>query len=327
MINAAIVGLGRWGRILVDSVQGDSELIRFGAGVTRTPAKAEEFCSGHGMTLGADYDAMLADPAIDAVVLATPHTEHFNQIMAAARAGKHVFCEKPFSMTRADAATALDALAAAGLKAGVGHNRRFAPNTKEIKRAIEAGELGEMVHIEGQFSASLGRAAGTWRDSREQSPAGAMTSLGIHLLDAYIHLFGRIARVETHSKRVAIPIDIDDSTSIFLEFENGQTGYLGTLAVSAQMWRVCAFGDKGWAEGRDHNLLEKSLLDGTHAREEYPGYDYPAAATVHDELEAFARDITGDAPPAIPPDQILHCIAAFEAILKSADRGGFVDVE
>ena len=118
MINAAIVGLGRWGQTLVSSVA-DSGSIRFTRGVTRTVSKAEAFCAERGMTLGDDYSVALADPDIDAVVLATPHSLHLEQMLAAAEAGKHVFCEKPFTMTKADADTGLAALQVVASRAWV----------------------------------------------------------------------------------------------------------------------------------------------------------------------------------------------------------------
>ena len=322
MINAAIVGLGRWGQILVDSVQGTSDLIRFTRGVTRTPAKAAAFCDGHGIALGDDYEAALTDAEIDAIVLATPHTRHVDQIRAAAAAGKHVFCEKPFTLTAEDASAAIDTLAAANLKVGVGHNRRFSPNMRELKRVIEAGTLGDLVHIEGQFSANMAPAAGTWRDSRAESPAGGMTSLGIHLIDSYIYLMGRIADVQTLSKRVAIPYDIDDTTSVLMNFDAGPTGYLGTIAASASLWQVRVFGTQGWAEAVGHDRFECMMADGSTDRKEYPGYEYPGMATVKDELEAFARNVTGDAEPAVTPDEIVHGVAVMEAIFRSDDREG-----
>jgi len=251
-------------------------------------------------------------------VLATPHTRHLDQILAAAAAGKHVFCEKPFTLTAADARTALDALASRGLKAGVGHNRRFSPNLRELKRMVDAGELGDMIHIEGQFAANMAPAAGTWRDSRRESPAGGMTSLGIHTVDAYIHLFGRVADVRALSKRVAIPYDIDDTTSVLINFENGRTGYLGTIPASASLWHVRALGTKGYAEVYAHDRFSYTLSDGTEDSLTFPGYGYPGLATVADELEAFARDISGTGAPAIPPDQIIHGVAVLEAIIASA---------
>ncbi|MQA17681.1 MAG: gfo/Idh/MocA family oxidoreductase, partial [Pseudonocardiaceae bacterium] len=180
------------------------------------------------------YDALMADSRVEAVVLASPHTVHFEQIMKAAEAGKHVFCEKPFCLSGAEARTALDALASNGLKVAIGHNRRF------------SGGLGDMIQIEGNFSANMAGYGGEWRASREESPAGGMTSLGIHALDMFINLFGRIASVQAISKRVAIPYDIDDATAILMEFEGGQLGYLGTVAATGSLWQVRTFGTKGW---------------------------------------------------------------------------------
>jgi predicted dehydrogenase len=93
MINAAIVGLGRWGQNLVNSVQGKSDKIRFVAGVLRHPENAREYADQQGLRLESDYAKVLADPTIDAVVLATPHTTHAEQIIAAVNAGKPVFTE------------------------------------------------------------------------------------------------------------------------------------------------------------------------------------------------------------------------------------------
>ena len=111
MIRAAIVGLGRWGQNLVASVQGKSDAIRFVAGATRTPEKAQAFADAHGFPLHESYEKLLADPAIDAVVLATPHTLHAGQIIAAAKARKHVFAEKPFALALRDAEAAVRACA------------------------------------------------------------------------------------------------------------------------------------------------------------------------------------------------------------------------
>src|ERR1041385_3578656 len=96
MVRAAIVGIGRWGRTLVGAVQGQSDRFQFVAGHTRTRSKAEAFCAEHGIALKDSLDEVLADPTIDAVVFATPHSEHGIQVERAAAAGKPVFMEKPF---------------------------------------------------------------------------------------------------------------------------------------------------------------------------------------------------------------------------------------
>ena len=255
MINAAIVGMGRWGQTLVDSIAGGSDALRFIAGTTRTHSKVEDYAAGKGLRLYATLDELLSVEEIDAVVLATPHTVHFGQIMAAAAAGKHVYCEKPFCLTGAEATTALDALAAQGLKVAVGHNRRFFPNTIALKRILETGALGEMVQIDGNFSDNLAAQANTWRANRQESPAGSMTSLGIHVIDMFIHLLGRIEYVQTISRRVAMPYDVDDTTVVLLRFSSGQLGCLGTVACTGRLWQVRAFGTAGWAEIVDHHRM------------------------------------------------------------------------
>jgi len=111
MIKAAIIGMGTWGQNLVKSVQGLSQDIQFVAGATRTPSKAQEFAAKHNIRMTDRYEAILADPTIDAVVLATPHSMHTDQIVAAANAGKHVFCEKPLGLDYASTKRAADAAA------------------------------------------------------------------------------------------------------------------------------------------------------------------------------------------------------------------------
>src|SRR5436190_21677742 len=99
MINAAIVGLGWWGKTLVEAVQADSPDLHFVAGTTRTRTpEVEAFAAAQQLRLAPDYEALLADPTVEAVVLATPHSLHGAQVVAAAAAGKHIFCEKPFAL-------------------------------------------------------------------------------------------------------------------------------------------------------------------------------------------------------------------------------------
>ncbi len=315
MMDAAIVGLGRWGQALVDSVQGKSKAIRFTHAVTRTPAKVKEYCAENGLSLSDDYAAMLADPDINAVVLATPHTLHADQIIRAAEAGKHVFCEKPFTLTGASAASAVVACKKAGVTVALGHNRRFLPSTIELKRMIDAGELGTMMHVETNFSADLHGNDDAWRGSRAESPAGGMTSLGIHALDCLIHLCGEIVEVDVRSRRRVLPFDIDDTTAMLFEFANGMTGYLGTMAAGGRLWYVRVFGSEGWVE---LNGLERLVRNMTGTPEVI---DYPVTDSLNAELEAFAEAAGGGTPYIITPGQIVHATSVLEAIIKGAENG------
>ena len=142
MLRAAIVGLGWWGKNLVTSVQGKTDAIRFTACCTRSRGKAVEFCTEHGIALVDDYAAVLADPNIDAVVLATPPSAHNEQVQRAAAAGKHVFVEKPFTLTADTARQAIAAAQKAGVVLAVGFNRRFHPSMNELRSRIRDGRLG-----------------------------------------------------------------------------------------------------------------------------------------------------------------------------------------
>ena len=139
MLNVAMIGLGWWGKELVRSAQG-SALMRFTRGVTLEPDTVRDFAKEMNIALGTSYEDVLADTSIDAVVLATPHTRHRAQVEAAAAAGKHVFCEKPFALTVEDAKAAIAACRKAGVALGVGHNRRLWPSMVKLKEVVSSAE-------------------------------------------------------------------------------------------------------------------------------------------------------------------------------------------
>ena len=324
MINAAIVGIGRWGQGLVSSVQGTSDQIQFTAGVTRTRAKAEEFCNANEIDLRDDYADLLADDAIDAIVLATPHTQHEEQIIAAARAGKHVFTEKPFTLSKASAERAVAAVRDAGVTVALGHNRRFFKNTEAMKALVASGDLGTLLHIDGNQSSDLGMMAGAWRDSRAESPAGGMTSLGIHALDCMIHMGGRIAQIDTISTHRAIAYDIDDATAAVLQFEKGMTGTLVTLASSQRIFHIRVAGSKGWVEMTDNKSLRICGPDGAIEELSFPTDEYPHPSSLAAEINEFAAAAQGTATYRISPEEMIHATAVLEAMGKSAESGGRV---
>ena len=249
MINAAIVGLGRWGRTLVNSVQGKSSEIRFTAAHTRTRASAEAFCAENGIALRDNLDQILADPAIDGVVFATPHSQHGAQVERAAAAGKHVFMEKPFTLDVKSAEAALDAAARAGVVLGVAYPRRFHPAMIELKTRIGDGRLGTVSHCESAQASPTGLSMSPdyWRSDPQEAPAGAMTATGVHNLDAMIYLFGRINKVYCVSLRRVMP-RLEDTTTVLLGLANGISATLYCSLVTAPSYRFAVYGSKGAVE-------------------------------------------------------------------------------
>ncbi len=324
MIKAGVAGLGRWGQNLVRSVQGKSENISFTAGMVRHPDKVADFAAEQGLELFDDYDAMLAEADIDAVVLATPHSLHAEQMLAAAAAGKHIYSEKPFALHKADAERAIAAATEAGLQIVVGHNRRFHPAMAELRKRLADNGLGTVLHVEATESVPAGLLlpTGDWHLSRTEWPAAGMTPLGIHLIDGMVDLFGTVRSVYCNSVNRALDADVDDTSSALLRFDSGMTGYICTIVASRPDQHIAVRGTEATAviNDRSYNNLEIVPFKGEPEILNFDPYDMEADA-LNAELEAFADAVEGRAPYPIPHDQIIHAVAVLEAIIKSADTG------
>ena len=328
--------MGSWGRHLVASVQGRSNLIQFVAGATRTPESATAFAREHGIRMYDRYSALLADRDVDAVVIATPHSAHAEQITAAAKAGKHVFTEKPLGLDQQSSSAAVAACARYNVTLGVGYNWRFQPALQEIARMREDGRLGKLLHVESNFCGPSVYRFGPkhWRLDPHEVPAGGMTGRGVHLVDAMICLAGRIESVVAQSFALAQDSGVDDTTSMLFKFDSGATGYLGTVIATAETWRMQIFGTQGWAEVGDVEHLTTwelrfcPLDPSDFTRKERPKvFRFPQLSTERAELEHFAQAAMSRKSLAVADGDELHNVAVLEAILKSAEQGSRVRVE
>ena len=324
MIKAAIVGLGWWGKTIVDAVHGKSDKITFVAGNTRTRSKAEEFCRERKIDLRDDLDAILSDPGIDAVVFTTPHSQHEEHIRRAAQAGKHVYVEKPFTLTVPSARSALDAVKKAGIVLGVDFQRRFHPSIAELRNRIMDGRLGTIACCVAEVTSpgGLALARESWRVNPEETPAGAMTGLGVHLIDGFIDLCGEIYEVYCVNTRRAAPL-VDDTTLFTLKHKNGVISTCVCTQASAASYCMAVFGTKGIAETTRPSLDTFRFMPvpdkgGPHATAQPEVIDNKGFNPVKAGLEAFATAVSGGAPFPITPDQIVHGVAVFEAAVKSA---------
>jgi len=330
MINAAIVGLGWWGKTLVESAA-NSEAIRFVAGATRTVTpEVEAFAKQHGLRLLPKYEAVLADREVDAVVLATPHSLHGAQVVAAAGVRKHVFCEKPFTLTKRQAEDAVAAVRKAGVTLALGYNRRLHPEMHKLRDMIRTGELGTILHVEATmtFPNVLFINPSHWRADKTETPCGGLMPMGVHAIDGMIDLCGGIDHVFAQSFRRAAPIDADDTTSILLRMKDGMSGYLGTMTTTGPGFSFQVFGSKGWLrlEGVTHvagasSDERRTRLFGTCKFQPIKGEAKTWQAATLDvsraALEAFAKAAAGGPAFPIPYDQMIHGVAATEAIVLS----------
>jgi predicted dehydrogenase len=339
MINAAIVGLGWWGRTLVESVQG-SDFIRFVAGATRTISpEIKTFAEANKFRLVESFEALLQDSNIQAVVLCTPHSMHAPQMIAAAKAGKHVFCEKPFTLTKRDAEQAVEAVRKAGVALGLGYNRRFHPEMVKLRDRIRSGRLGTLMHVEATmtFANALLLQPTQWRANRSETPCGGLTPMGVHAIDGMIDLCGPIDRVFCQSFRRAVQIDADDTTSILFRMKEGTSGYLGTLTATGPGFSFQVFGSEGWVrlEGMTHvagasSEERRTRLFGTCKFQPAKGAAEVWQAETLDvgrvTLEAFAKAASGGPAFPIPVEQMIHGAAVTEAVVRSAASGEFEKV-
>lgn len=326
MINAAIVGLGWWGKTLVNSVQGKSDLIRFTAAHSRTRSKVEDFCRDNGIAFQEDLQAVLRDPAIDAVVYAAQHTDRSEQVQKTAAAGKHVFVEKPFALDLKACDAALAAVKKAGVVLAVGYNRRFPPAVADLRARIKDGRLGTIVGATGEANApgGLALAKDFWRADPAQAPAGPLTGLGVHVLDTFVDYFGPVEEVYSIGTRRAAP-HIDDSLSVQMTMKGGLPASFFCSLATALSYRIAVFGTKGYGEVLRPNFDTFQFIPAGAMPAQ--GQFKPAEPelvvskdfdSVRAELEVFATAIRDKKPYVISHDEIRQVTAAFEAIVESA---------
>jgi len=316
MIRAAIVGLGRWGRNLVEASVGHAEL-QIARAVEPDIKAAQDFCARHHLSLTGNLDAVLADDTIDAVLLATPHSQHPAQVIACAAARKNVFCEKPLALRHADAASMFRACREAGVALAVGHNRRFWPSMRALRDIVTSGELGTILHVEGHNSNENSQAiTGGWRLSPQESPGGGLTGAGLHVLHAFVSILGpvRLVYAQLHQREPGPPPL--DTAVMMLDFVNGVTGSLATVRATPFYWRVHVFGTKGSAEVLDDRTMVVRRSGAEPARITYPAIDVLRA-----ELDAFADAVENKAPFPVPEADVLATLSAFEAALQSMTSG------
>ncbi len=319
MLNAAMIGLGWWGKELVRSAK-DSQHMRFTRGVTLEPDLARDFAGEMGISLGTSYEEVLADPSINAVVLATPHTRHRAQVEAAAAAGKHVFCEKPFALNRADAEAAIAACRRAGVALGVGHNRRFWPSIVKLKELVSSPAFGTVMFAEGNYSHDIlaNTPLDNWRSAPQETKAGGMTGMGIHLLDSFSFLVGPMDRVCALSTRRTLPFESGDTTTAMVSFRNGATATLSTsLKTPGFVWRVAIYGAEMWAES-----LSETKVSICHPGGKVETFDVTQTNHIGQNLDSFAAAALGKGTFQIDDAGILHTVSALEAVFDSAEAGG-----
>ena len=313
MLNTAIIGLGWWGRVHVDAVHNNSDKVKIRRVVDLDIDGVRDFAAEQGLELTANYQDALDDPDVDAVVLVTPHSLHTEQIVAAAAAGKHVFTEKPFALNKADAERAVAAANEAGIQLGLGHNQRYAAPQIEIKRMIDAGELGAIMHLEGNTSHNTLSGFVSWRHDPKEAPGGGLYHMGSHYIDLFCSYLGNVREVYAQALDRIQPLDC---AAALLTFECGASAYVGNIMVTPISRMLNVFGSEGWAKVVAPDELEISALDGTTQTRKVE-----AVNPVRANMEGFADAIAGIDNYKFTTDQMIHDVAVLAAIDRSLISG------
>lgn len=314
MFKLGIVGLGAWGKRLVNSVHGKSDAVTFAAAATRTPSKVSEFADERGIRVVADADEIYAE--VDGIVVAGHAAWHAADALRAVEAGKPVLVIKPLATTRADAESLYAKASDKGVLVAMGYDRCFAPAMDALRTRVRAGDLGHVFHASGDFSVDrmLTFDADAWKADPETNPPG---SLADHMMYMMIELMGPVSGLSVDATTQVVPHDFSDTATVNLRFAGGEAGTLTAIGVAPNFNRLHMYGDKGWAEVRGVNRLEYQPLGGDPVVEEFDAVDM-----CRRQLELFAAAAQGEADWPVPPADAINGVAALEAMLESSQSGG-----
>jgi predicted dehydrogenase len=324
-VRTAIAGLGWWGRKMTELIQTKGRRMTI-VRAADPGAEARDFAAMKNLRFSDRYEDMLSDPDVEAVILATPHALHGSQIASAVAAGKHVFCEKPLALTKAEAQKAVALCRTGNRVLGMGHERRFEPPIADLLRQAENGRLGRLLQIEANFSHDkfLSLDKSNWRLDPEHAPAAGMTATGIHLTDLAVKLMGPAADVRVVCAALASDMVQGDTLSAHVRFDGGGSAYVSATLATPFFSRFAVFGTDGWIDIRDKAHVEKP--NGWLVTRAYKGtpiecYEVPPAEPVIDNLEAFAAALRGEAAYPITGEEMINNIALLEAIARAAKSG------
>lgn len=319
-VKVASIGIGWWSGMLADAVA-QTDALEIVTCFTRNPEKRAGFAEKYGCRQAETYEEVLSDPEVEGVLLTTPHTSHRENIEDAARAGKHVFVEKPLAHTVQEAKAAVAACEEAGVVLSVGHSRRHQTATRKIKTMIDDGTLGTVITAEANLSYGFALTLDdtNWRANRAESPGGPLTSLGIHHLDTLAYLLGPIQRISAFSKRLISPVDIDDTVTAIAEFESGALGYVGSNFATPRIFYLNVYGTEANAFSEAEGA--RLLLQKKGSEEREPVALGERVDILVEEMDEFGRCVRDGSRPEVGGAEGIRAIAAVEAIVKSSAEG------
>ena len=334
-VQLGIIGLGRWAKVLTRAAQKSGKL-KIACGFSRSAETRSAFSQELGVPSVTELSAMLSNPDIKGVILTVPNEQHLPVAEQAAKAGKHVYTEKPIADTLVDGIKLAALGKQYGIQVVVGHSARLLAGTRLMKKAIDDGELGRIVFMEGNFSneRALELTPQTWRWYRAKAPGGPLSQLAVHIFDSLHCLGGAIDAVSSHASKLSpVGAEVDDQSMTVLKFADGKLGYVGTSWTSPGVYSIRVFGQKGLMHyevdfstwDTPHRLHESSTLYIQRGKDGYGKREVlklPASDMFVDELEMFADSIATGRAPELTAYNGVVAVAIVNAALRSVDANG-----
>jgi len=324
-MKVACIGMGWWSDVLADAIQ-RSRKLSIAACYSRSKEKREKFAAKYRCRPAASFEEILADRKIEAIVNTTPNPVHLETTLAAAKAGKHIFLEKPIANTVSDARAITAACRKAKVVLALGYQRRRESHFRWVREEIEKGLFGRLVNAEANISRDrLGKTdLNSWRYTAEGMPGGVMLQIGIHYTDVLEYLLGPVKSVSGHFVRLVLPGDNPDVASLVLEHESGALSTVNASYASAsEYYLMNVYGKEATAYYDVHQGLR--LLKRGAAK--------PAAVRcakndpIVEELEEFAAAVRGKAHPEMDGERATASLAVILAGVRSAKEGRRVEVK
>jgi len=323
-LSVACIGMGWWSDVLADAIKRSGKL-RIAACYSRSDQKRGAFADKYGCRAASSYAEILSDDSIEAIVNTTPNNVHLETTLSAARAGKHVFLDKPIANSIADGQAIATVCREAGVVLAIGYQRRRESQFRWIRQQIEAGAFGRVVNAEANISRDrLGKIdLSSWRYTAEGMPGGVMLQIGIHYTDVLDYLIGPVKAVSAMVAQLVLPGDNPDVASLVLEHENGALSTINASYASASEYYVMNVYGK---EASAYYDLHQGLRFLKRGMDRSESVAVPKVDALVDELEEFARAVGGTGRPEMDGERATASLAVIRAGIRSAREGRRVAV-
>jgi predicted dehydrogenase len=323
-LRVASIGIGWWSDVLADAAQRSGKLKIVGC-YTRSAEKRQAFAAKYGCRPAPSFEALLADPQIEAIINTTPNNAHRATCLSAAAAGKHIFLDKPIANTLADGRVITAACRQAGVVLALGYQRRRESQFRWIKQQIDAGLFGRLVNAEANISRDrLGQIdLASWRYRADGMPGGVMLQIGIHYTDVLEYLLGPIVAVRGQLARLVLPGDNPDVASLLLQHESGALSTLNASYASAsEYYLMNIYGKEATAYYDLHNGL-RLIKRGEREPQRVVNAN---TDTLVEQLEEFAAAIRGGGQIEVGGEYATRSLAVIRAGILSAQQGRQIEL-